>query len=183
MPAGDLHFYTGPTLLDHLIDLAERLEGHAPAEAKVSHVAVEVAAGPRPGLPVVVEAVWPQVHEVARDPGAITIPWGWRYPQAARDRALAWLRDQAGDMYGWEDVADHVFHILAVPVELRDPKRMDCSHLVFAYMTLAGEDWATGARQARYPQAAKWPADPYLVSPADLYRYARALCAHEGQLP
>lgn len=192
MAVGDLRFYSGPSPLDRLVDLAERLEGHTPAEARLIHVAVEVGADPpeeaavtaAPHHPFIVEAVAPHVRDGREQhAAAAVVPWGWRYRQPQRDRAVAWLREQTWRGYGWEDVADHVFHLLGLPVELRDPARMDCSHLVFAYLTLAGEDWVSGARIARLPQAAHWPADPYLVTPADLYRYTRAVCAAEGQLP
>lgn len=170
MAHGDLLFY-GAHHAPSAISTAEDLEGDA-SGSWATHVAVML--GGTTALPLVVEAVPPRVVvQMHPDPDLRLVPWRGRYPQPRRDRALAWLQEQTNRHYSWADIISNALRILHLDFGVFDRDAFDCSHLVFSYMTLAGEDWFSGIHVL--PESADWVADPQLVTPAKLWRYTQAI--------
>lgn len=173
---GDLIFCTTTgDLTGRVVQWAERRLGATPPAAEVVHVGIECGSSDEGRVVTALEAVWPRVrrgqYDLLGDTHVKRVPWGARYTQPRRDRALAWVEGQvtARDGYGWSDALTNAAHILGVPLSIFQQHGFDCSHLAFVYMTLAGEDWTA----ANYPGAADWAAAPQQVNPANLFDYTQ----------
>lgn len=173
---GDLLFYSGSDLPSRVVEAAEVHEGaQEPTPTRVgwvpSHVAIQI--GGTLDVPVVIEAIWPQVLRDTH-PGGQLVSWASRYPQHRRDRALAWVQEQTARHYSAADILSNLTRVLKVDLGVFDRGTFDCSHLAFSYMSLAGEDWVGSG----YPGAADWVANPQVVTPADLWDYTQFVLAH-----
>lgn len=123
---GDLLLYRGTgRWYERLIQLGTR--------GPYVHVEVDIGAG---------ESVGALTGGVVRHRipmGAVVAPTAYRTDPARLTGAVDWLVKQAGDQYGWFDIADDVVHA-AIPwapwVSLG--KTFDCSDLATKFLWMAG---------------------------------------------
>jgi uncharacterized protein YycO len=145
MPAGDILFYSGVSLSDHIIQMW--------TNSKLNHVAIDKGDGTK------FEALNTGIaHTPFLPPYRI-----WSYEDNAKDKdpadmnsAIAWLESMVGKPYGWSDIASAA-QVLNKFIYLVRPGFYDCSALACEFLVKAGGVDLGGLGL-----------DPHLATPASL---------------
>lgn len=145
---GDLLFYHDTDLVSRIIAWAT----HGP----YSHCAVDLGDGTK------IEAL---TRGVVRTPADVPPPTAVCSIHSDHlDAAVAWLQQQVGEQYGWEDIVNQVLKFFHIPLYLGERRHYDCSDLAARFVRIAGAFDLGSFRE-----------DLHLITPNDLARCAGLL--------